>query len=937
MKRAGTVAIACLAGTIHLIHPTPAFTQDATEGPTPPPAAQEDVGEVVVLGSRIPRIQREGASPITVITAEQIKADGLVSVPDVLKSISQNTGATQSQQDFDASDFTPGAEQVDLRGLGPGHTLVLVNGRRIADFPLPLNAQSNFTDISNIPLGMIASVEVLSGGASAIYGSDAVAGVVNFNLKKKVEGTSVDYRYGLTEHGGGSSQRISMSTGLSRGNFDAVFGLELLDQKPLWGYQRSIQDSAKDDPSLDSPADAVARRVFLRMDFYEDIYLDPGQATCAGLANLNEGTTYWGSRPGWGPYDDSIEDYGPGHYCGSDESYGYGTIESKRRAANAYASLNYALGDGTHALFADIQAGRGKVSSFKDVQPWGFLDRTGLEDGAFFNQATGLVEYWQRQFTPEEMGSLSDNMVTTNEHTFSITPGIRGKLARDWGYELAFNHSEYLTTVRWPRVITDAANELILGPRLGTDPDSGYPIFDAPLERLYTPLTQAQYDSISTTIDYHPRSRTDNLSLTFTQPELFRVPAGPVGFAAVAEVGNQSYKLNPDPLILTNYYYYGWKSGDGHGDRDHWGTGAELRVPIFSMLNFSAAGRYDKYKFKQSSDNRFTYNAGLELRPVDAFLLRTTYGTSFRAPDLHYVYSQPDFTHPGATDYLQCFTDDPNSSIGDCEDNYDVGIVRTRTGNPSLKSETSDSFGVGFVWSPRSNLDVSVDFFDIKLKNEVRDQRVDDVLRNEADCLLGGLDIESALCQDSLSRVQRYTSGPLTGNLIGVSVNPVNVAVSRTTGYDIAFHYNLETAIGKFSTSGSLTYVRSFNVRQFPGDALEDQVALDANRSYFLPRSKASASLGWSRGPLSANIHGRRLARIPNADQDLWLKRSYLFNGTVQYEFSEHANVALAIENLFDKDPIRDPTESYPYYNYSWFDSVGRSFFLQAQYRFGGP
>src|SRR5436190_12076281 len=152
------------------------------------PADEAKVEEIVVIGSRIPRVRAEGPAPIASITSEQIAANGLTNIPDVLKALTQNNGATQSQQSFNGADFTPGAEQVDLRALGTNHTLVLVNGRRIADFPLPFNGLSNFTDISNIPLGMIDRVEVLSGSASAIYGSDAIAGVVNFVLKNDVQG-----------------------------------------------------------------------------------------------------------------------------------------------------------------------------------------------------------------------------------------------------------------------------------------------------------------------------------------------------------------------------------------------------------------------------------------------------------------------------------------------------------------------------------------------------------------------------------------------------------------------------------------------------------------------------------------------------------------------------------------------------------------------------
>src|SRR4029078_2664853 len=215
----------------------------------------------------------------------------LTSIPDVLKALTQNSGATQSQQSFSGADFTPGAEQVDLRGLGNNHTLVLVNGRRIADFPLPFNGLNNFTDISNIPLGMIEKVEVLSGSSSAVYGSDAIAGVVNFVLKKDVEGVNLSYRYGTpTAGGGGDSHELSLSAGISRDQFHAVFGLELLDQRPLWAFDRSIQDSTADNPTTDAP---IARRDFLRIEPNDYVYIDPGQATCDSLSYLNKNSMTW--------------------------------------------------------------------------------------------------------------------------------------------------------------------------------------------------------------------------------------------------------------------------------------------------------------------------------------------------------------------------------------------------------------------------------------------------------------------------------------------------------------------------------------------------------------------------------------------------------------------------------------------------------------------
>ena len=139
-----------VAAAAQTVQPVPVITGDVTR------QQADDQQQIVVLGSRIPRrIDKEGPAPVTTITSQDILRQGYESVADVLKSLTQNGGETQSQQSYSGDDFTPGAQQVDLRGLGSNHTLVLVNGRRIADFPLPLEGNSNFTDISNIPIGLI--------------------------------------------------------------------------------------------------------------------------------------------------------------------------------------------------------------------------------------------------------------------------------------------------------------------------------------------------------------------------------------------------------------------------------------------------------------------------------------------------------------------------------------------------------------------------------------------------------------------------------------------------------------------------------------------------------------------------------------------------------------------------------------------------------------
>jgi iron complex outermembrane recepter protein len=890
--------------------------------------------EVTVIGSRIPRLKQEGPAPITTIDSRQIESEGLTNVPDLLKALTQNSGATQSQQSFGGSDFTPGAEQVDLRGLGANHSLVLVNGRRIADFPLPLDGLSNFTDISNIPVGMIDKVEVLSGSASAIYGSDAIAGVVNFVLKKDVEGIDISYRYGTpTADGGGDSHRLSLSAGISREKFHAVFGLELLDRRPLWAFDRSIQDSGADDPTIENP---FPRRDFLRYQPYDEVYTDPGQATCDSLSYLNKGTVIWGSRPNWGP---EIEEdvYDDGHYCGSLDSYGYGTILNSRRGATGFASLNYDLSDTTR-LFADVLVGVSKVETFKDVLEWNYMDENGDEEGTFFNDFVDDYDNWYRHFTPEEMGGLERGMIRNNQRTLTITPGIKGALGDRWKYEAYLNHSEYDVTVSWPQIVAANANSLFLGAQTGDDGD-GVPSFNADPARLYTPLTRAEFDSISARTTYHPKARNDYASFTLTNGDLFSLPAGGVGFAANIEAGNQAYELNPDPLAL-GYYYFSWKDQDGRGSRNRWSGSYEFRVPLASKLELSTAGRYDNYHFAGNDVGKFTYNFGLEFRPLDSLLLRGYYGTGFRAPDLHYVFAGSGQVESSGNDYYLCRTEEPDEELGDCS-YADADVIAIRGGNRELEPETSKSWGAGLVWSPNDDLMVSLDYFDVKLEDQVQTLRVDNVLENEADCRVGetqngdAVDVDSPTCLDAIARVTRFPAGSSAeGEVASVRVNPINIANESTNGVDFGLRYRQPIGGASLTFNTSVTKVFHHNSQQYVGDPLVDQ--FNPASGFVIPRSKASASVTLDTGPWSGTLHAQRLGTLANWDEDGFISSSVLLNFSLEYTFSESASTRLTIDNLQDRDPVKDRTYgSYPYYDVSWFDSLGRTVYLTVNYQFG--
>ena len=904
----------------------------------PDQASATKLQAVMVTGSRIPRAEVEGPAPITTITAQDIARNGFANVADVMTSLTQTLGALDNNQSTDG--FSPGAQAVDLRGLGPNHTLVLVNGRRIADYPQAYDGNSNFTDISNLPTSLIDRVEILSGSASAIYGSDAMSGVINFILKKKADGTTIDYRVGDTQHGGGSSQRFQISSGFSKGRFDSVFGLELSEAQPIWDYQRSFTDSR-----LDSPSDnIVAGHTFVRQDVNGN-YLDPGRATCDRLSHLDQGSVFYASRSGYAPDNNG----GPGYYCGSYEDLDYGTLENGRKSANFFGSATFHVNDHID-LFLDVLAGTSHQDSYNTSLKWQNCEKLNGDctPTPFYNQATGQVEQWERNyFTLEENGGLKPGEIRNINNTLSLTTGVKGNFGSDdqWNYEASFGHSQNQLKSKWPALIAAKAQAFYLGPSLGVDPDSGYQIYDAPISRFYTPLTVAQFRSITQDSIDRDKSRSEDWSFTLSNTELFHLPAGAVGFAAVAEYGNQYFGLKPDPLSLDGSYY-GLHNAVAVGSRDHSGLGVEFSVPVFSQLMLTAAGRYDKYEYGANSSGKATYALGFEYRPFTTLLLRGSLGTGFRAPDLAYLYAGDSGSSSSGTDYYQCRLDEPDTGpdyYDDCS-NGDVDFNGRSHGSTALKDETSKSLTYGFVYSPTPNLDFTADYYNIRVNNEVEYQDSDKVLREEADCRLGvdangaPVDGTSSFCQQVESQVVRNspTAGYNPNGITSVLVLPINAATDHTAGVDFDTHYRLTTnRFGKFDFHAGATYVIMHRTRLSPDSPVDNEMT--DIYYYLIPRTKANASVTWTFHDFTTTLYGSRMGGIPNYDGTLRLAPSFNYNATFSYNVTRNFNLSLAIDNLFDTKPRRDPTwTSYPYYYIPWNNPIGRAFFLEANMKLGG-
>ncbi|MEP6940948.1 MAG: TonB-dependent receptor plug domain-containing protein, partial [Rudaea sp.] len=536
---------------------------------------------VMVTGSLIPRAQIETATPVVTITSQDIEKQGFKNVYDALRSLPTAVGSVQDSQ-FTNS-FTPGANTVALLGLDPSFTLVLMNGKPLADYPFLYNSNSNFVDLATIPNFLVDHIDIVPGNQSAIYGSAAIAGVINIVTKQKVDGVYLNYRTGGYTDGGGATERLQLAGGHSWGKLDAIFGIELNNQNPIWGYQRKYTDNAADNPTLHG-GPPVAQRDRLLLDAFTGKYDDPGQATCSAISNLFKGDEAYRTRANFGSY------------CGSTTGVAIGTFLNGVKSANGYGSLKYQLSDNVQ-LYGDILLNTTKTQY--NVGGTAFWASNG---GGIFGAEGGTVAYiydiddkklvrLQHIFAPEEIRSEADGAVI--EDSYVVNVGARGSFgsSNSWTYDIGFHRSEYDAASRARRLLTDKVNAFFLGPQSGYDPFFAYyPAYHIRSTKYFGAITPQDFDSISDFVRSNSETYTQQLNATFTNTDLFSLPAGSVGFAGVIEGGNQYWDNPVDPRIAAGEF---WGTGgtSGHGTRDRLAAAAELNIPIFSMLTADVSGR----------------------------------------------------------------------------------------------------------------------------------------------------------------------------------------------------------------------------------------------------------------------------------------------------------------------------------------------------------
>lgn len=886
---------------------------------------------IIVTGSLIPQSQIETANPVITLSAQQLEKQGFGTVYDALHAQPLATGSVQGNQ-FTGG-FTPGAETISLLGLDPGFTLFLINGHPMADYPLLYNGSSNFVDLSNIPVGMVDHIDILPGNQSSIYGSSAIAGVVNIVLKQKMDGYELNLRGGGYTGGGGSNERLEFLGGYNTDKLSMIYGVQLSNQRPIFGYQRSLTGTQ-----------FIASRNFLDLNGNTGLYNDPGSAACGPVSSLYGGTVSYQLRPGHG------------YYCGSKSVDGYATILNKQKSATGYLNATYSVNSNTQ-VYANILYNVTNTQFTGGPYFWGGDFNAG--NGYILNADTGEFEKFQHIFAPEEIGNWKLYGTRDLERTYNAWTGVKGSIGdSNWDYDVFFARSQQNLDEkqRWP--LNDAVNSFFqnqfLGPLLGTY--YGYPIYSPNKANFYKPLTPAQYATFNGTINSRNSTWTQNFNIQINNSDLFELPAGPVGFAGIAQIGEQMWSNPGDPGVIAGDFY-GLTGTSGGGNRNNWAYSGEFRIPVFKMLTADVSARYDHYSnHGGGSDGQATYKLGLEFRPIDTLLFRGTYSTGFRAPDMAYVFGgQSGFFQPGVTDYYRCAVQQPNVPLDQCKYFADQDPFALHTGNLNLKSITAKSAGFGVVWSPTSNFDVKADYYNIRISNEVQLQSIDALLKTEAACRLGQLDINSAACVAALSQVLRSppSSNPnLSDALDQVTVFPINIANEHVSGIVASLDYRWD--MGRFGNleAGAQYNVTLKHTQRLSPDDPEVDLLRQPNVSPFSTEFKtvANAHVTWDIGDWSATLYGTRFGKTPNYNAQIYgygtpgagsVAPWMIYSGSLAYNLNRDMKITAIVHNIKNSMPPSDtsanntPGLTSPYYNQFNYDVYGRQFWLEFDWRFG--
>lgn len=890
---------------------SPALAQASADiaGSTAGQAAED---EIVVTGSRIQGLPTDGPVQTETITREDIIDSGASTVIEVLQDLPVTTGGGGTFSTATAgplsSDTPVGASAVSLRGLGASSTLTLINGRR-AQISAFARGQESFIDASSIPLAAIERVEVLPSGASAIYGADAVAGVVNYVLRDDFEGLELTASYGNSTKGTDEGRyNITGVAGTRIGERNSVMlVVDYFKRNPFFLRDRAIsRESFR--PSQQGFYPSFNDLFFQFFDQTEE----PQDGGCAE------------------------EDFGSGNlgeFCEVNTN-AYVSVQDRMETIGGLFTHQFEISDTltwyNDALYSHLESrGISSPANFSrtPIDPESPLWPEALKDdivaeGAFegaeaFSDFYGFPIYsWGKLPEPRAVEVESDS--------YRITSGLRGGIGADWNFDTALLFGGNDRVQRGVSGLAVARNfyDLNLG-NICTD-GSRVERWDVDLGRPDAEFIGDTCEAAGkTTLWYNPfggqAEQADGVAeLLATEAErkgrsrlyafdgsvngtLLQMPAGPLKAAFGGEFRRETLRDtpagvavattdNPEPIL-------GFSSTSAFARRNSWAVYGEFYIPLLDTLEVQVAGRLDDF---QGFGSDFNPKIAARWEAAEWLALRGNYSTSFRAPSL---------AQSGAGVLLSSYRVDCEETPEACGGDPDAdgeALLSEDVGNPALGAENARSFGGGAVFTPTREIELTVDYWNIRHEDLVGIDE-DDFIRR---ALAGEFQVAGPGALPTGTPGVEVTNGFVSDAHFQIT----NLGFQKTDGIDIAYAQRIDAgSAGTFSLTFDATRIFNFERKSSDASPLEELAG-----DYLYPDFIATGRLRWRKDAWRTALSGHYTSGYRDDPTDRTLEAlglptdaeyrvdDYLtFDLSVSYDFEENSFVQLSVRNILDQDPPR--------------------------------
>ena len=850
-----------------------------------PAFAQTDdaqtLDRIEVTGSRIKRAEIEGPNPVTVITRADIDVSGELSVADFLRNNVYNSyGSARESSGSNTGSFA----SFSLRGLGSAYTLVLLDGRRMTKSASQDGAAAN---INMIPTAAVERIEILRDGAGAIYGADAIGGVVNVILRKDYEGMVIAGGYEAPTGPGPDASSLSISGGISsdRGNLTYVADHS---QREMM-YNREL------------------RSILAKEGF------GFGLSAFNSAANFFSGSTGLVGAPGCAQFENSYQN---GASCGFDHG-ATSANESSMYRDSLLVNGNYAITDNVNFFFRGLSTQTQSLGVYAaapvDTYPTIAADNPYNPFGV-----DGTLYY---RFTP--LGTRdSHRKDTMRDYTFGLQ-GVSDLFGgSDW--EIYAGHGRVaLSSVNYNYGLGTALQDAI---RSGD-----YNPFDPT-----HPSVAAAAPGVGHTVYVENEQRTVAVGGNYSF-DLFEMGGRAAGFVVGFDYLDDRLSFDYDSQSAAGNVFGSAGAGLG-GERAQYAVYFESLLPFTDLFNVTVAGRYDSYN---DVGSKFSPRVSMEFRPIDTLLMRGSWGKGFRAPTMGDLYGAPGTTNleipplaaaglpggdPMACNALSAY----RTASGDAAyQPYPVDPCGTTaqfqftiTSNPLLKPEESTNWGVGLVWSPTDALSIALDYYDIEIKNIISNVPLALALQygNEGRPSYGVRRGPGIVTPGGTS-----LPGPAQSILLPVD----NGAVQNTTGIDLDISYRFDMgSVGNLTTAMTWSHVLDDDFTPIFSDTLVQA------GTFGMPSDRAQLSANWERGNFGAAIIANYIDSHSDGTPGTSIPSWTTFDAQGNMALPWDARVTLGVRNLGNKMPPFNANYGFPNYDNSLYNIYGRVPYVRYEQSF---